>query len=197
MNSPQAGALRLRAWAACLLLCLSTAAGANAGIPMLAITWPVQWLAFFPVVAGEAALLAAPAGQPFRAMLKPVGIANLASTLVGVPLAWFAMLMVEGAGGALLSVLPEHVADSTAFRYASFPLFVAWIASGSPVGIVGAFIVLMAVYCGVSVLVERRVLARYLPALDRKALGRAVLRANVVSYLLLGAVAIAAFTVTG
>ena len=185
---------RHRAFAAFALLALSTAASANAGIPMLAITWPVQWLAFFPVVAGEAAMLSTPFGQSFRSLVKPVAAANLASTLVGVPIAWFAMLMLEGAGGMLLSVLPEHVADSTAFRYATFPIFSAWIASGSPLGLKAAFVVLMVVFCGVSVLVERWVLGRYFPVVDRKTLGRAVLRANVASYLLLSVVAVVSFT---
>jgi hypothetical protein len=111
---------------------------------------------------------------PYRQALKLVAVANLASTLVGVPVAWFAMLLIEGAGGALLSVLPEHIANSAAFRYASFPLFAAWIGGSSPLEVKGAFVVLMGVFCWVSVLSERWVLARYRPMLDANVLSRSV-----------------------
>jgi hypothetical protein len=163
---------------------------------MLALSWPVQWLAFFPVVAGEAAMLSSSLACPYRQALKLVAVANLASTLVGVPVAWFAMLLIEGAGGALLSVLPEHIANSAAFRYASFPLFAAWIGGSSPLEVKGAFVVLMGVFCWVSVLSERWVLARYRPMLDANVLSRSVVRANVASYVLLCAVTVVAFTLT-
>jgi hypothetical protein len=79
-------------------LAASSPAWANAGIPMLALSWPIQWLAFIPVVAGEAAIAAKPLHLPYRATLKPVAIANLWSTLIGVPIAWFSMLLLEGFG---------------------------------------------------------------------------------------------------
>ena len=177
------------------LLTVSITANANAGIPMLALSWPVQWLAFFPVVAGEAALLSSSLGQPYRSMLKPVAIANLASTLVGVPVAWFSMLLVEGAGGFMLSMLPEHIADSNVLRYATFPLFAAWIGGSSPFEVKVAFLVLMGVFCWVSIFTERWVLARYVPTVATKILSQSVVQANVVSYVVLCAVTIVVFTV--
>lgn len=170
-------------------LLASSPAWANVGIPMLALSWPVQWLAFIPVVAGEAAIASKTLQLPYRGTLKPVAVANLWSTLIGVPIAWFGMLLLEAVGFMMLSTMPEQVAGSPAFRYASFPLFTAWIGSHiSPLEFKVAFLVLMAAFCWVSILVERHVLKRYFSTADQLSLGRCVKEANIASYALLSAV---------
>lgn len=175
---------------------MASPAWANAGIPMLALSWPVQWFAFIPVVAGEAAVAAKTLHLGYRSLLKPIAIANIWSTLVGVPIAWFVLLLIEGAGAAMLSILPEHVADSTAFRYATFPLFAAWIGGSSPLELKGAFLVLMAAFCWVSIAVEYRVLQRYTPPTAQPLLRRSVKEANIVSYVLLSAATVVTFELT-
>jgi hypothetical protein len=61
---------------------------ANAGVPMLALAWPAQWLALIPIVLLECAVSSQSIQVPFRQLIWPVGKANLVSTLVGIPLAW-------------------------------------------------------------------------------------------------------------
>jgi len=160
---------------------------------MLALSWPVQWLAFIPVVVGESAITAKALQLHYRSALKPVAIANLWSTLVGVPIAWCGLLLIEVLGGAMLSTMPEHVADSMAFRYATFPMFAAWIGGSSPLELKAAFLVLMAVFCWVSIVVEHRVLRRYLPSASQLSLRRCVREANIASYALLTAVTVITF----
>ena len=183
---------------ALLLVAMASAspAWANAGIPMLALSWPVQWLAFIPVVAGEAAITSRSLQLSYRSAIKPLAVANLWSTLAGVPLAWFAMLLLEAAGGMALSVMPDHIADSQALRFVSFPLFAAWIGGSSPLELKAAFLVLMVVFCWVSFLVELRVLRRYFPAVDPAVLGRSAKEANIASYALLSAVTLIVFGLT-
>jgi hypothetical protein len=171
-------------------------AWANAGIPMLALSWPVQWLAFIPVVAGEAAITAKALQLGYWSSLKPIAIANLWSTLVGIPIAWFVLLLIEVAGGAMLSIMPEHVAGSPAFRYAIFPLFAAWIGGSSPLELKAAFLVLMAVFCWVSIAVEHRVLQHYTSPAAQPLLRRCVKEANIASYVLLSAVTLITFELT-
>ena len=96
----------------------------------------------------------------------------------------------------MLSLLPEHVADSTAFRYATFPLFAAWIGGSSPLELKAAFLVLMAVFCWVSIVVEHRVLQRYTPIAVHPLLRRSVKESNIVSYLLLSALTLITFELT-
>ncbi|MDP3540261.1 MAG: hypothetical protein Q8S26_16320 [Azonexus sp.] len=80
---------------ATLLLTLSAFASANAGLPMLAIVLPLSLPAFLPVIAVESWLLGRTTGTGWRAVLGPVVMANILSTLVGVPLAWIAMVALE------------------------------------------------------------------------------------------------------
>ncbi len=105
------------------------------------------------------------------------------------------MLLVEALGGAVLSSLPEHVANSEAFRYLSFPLFAAWIGGSSPLELKAAFLVLMLVFCWVSIVVERKVLLRYFAEVDSEIVSRCVKESNVASYALLALVTLLAFGV--
>src|SRR5688500_17311158 len=68
---------------------------ANAGMPMLALHMPALVLALVPIVAIEALILARGFAVPWIRTLWPTGAANLASTFVGVPVAWGALLVLE------------------------------------------------------------------------------------------------------
>jgi hypothetical protein len=98
------------------LLCIlaPTMAQADAGVPMLALLWPASWMAFIPVVIIEAWI----AKQIFGLMWKPAlfrtGLANTASTLIGIPLTWGALLLIElgisGGGKAFgIETLPQKL----------------------------------------------------------------------------------------
>jgi hypothetical protein len=153
----------------------------------------IQLLTFIPIVAGEAAMASRTLDLPYRNAVKPIAIANFWSTFVGVPLAWFAMILLGALSGAMLSVVPAYIADSEVVRYVSFPLFAAWIKGDSRFEIRVAFLILMAVFCWVSIIVQRRVLARYLPTSQQPTLGKYVRQANIASYLVVLAVALIAF----
>ena len=70
-------------------------ARADAGIPMLAVLWPLSWIAFIPVVIIEAWIAKRIIGLTWKPALIRSGIANAVSTLVGIPLTWFALVLVE------------------------------------------------------------------------------------------------------
>jgi hypothetical protein len=97
----------------------------------------------------------------------------------------------------MLRTMPEHVANSSALRYLSFPLFAAWIGGSSPLEFKAAFLVLMAVFCWVSIVVERRVLVRYVATVEQQlSLRRCVKEANIASYTLLSAATLITFQLT-
>jgi len=160
-------------------------AGANAGIPMLAFTWPLQWLALLPVVAIEAALVARALGTPYRNLLWPVAKANLVSTLVGIPLAWAAMLALEFLVLGGMNLLPPETANSRVLQVLSFPFAVAWLGDVGAWVVYAAFVVLAIPFCLVSIAIERRMLAKSLPGADAASLRSGVKLANIASYLLL------------
>ena len=83
---------------------------ADVGIPMLAVVWPVAWLAFLPVVLVESLVALQGLELRFRRALVVTAAANAVSTLVGIPIVWFIMVIIQmtmTGGGSLW-----HASDS-------------------------------------------------------------------------------------
>jgi hypothetical protein len=68
---------------------------ADAGLPMLAVAWPLSWFAFMPIVAIECVVSWRYIILPWRKSLSGSLIANIASTIVGIPITWGLLLAVE------------------------------------------------------------------------------------------------------
>jgi hypothetical protein len=74
------------------LLIQASPAEANIGISLIFITLPGMLIAFIPVVLIESVVLCRMLGLKRWVGLKQTAVANLVSTLVGVPLAWVAQM---------------------------------------------------------------------------------------------------------
>src|SRR5271170_4078830 len=104
---------------------------ADVGIPMLFVQWPLMLCALIPVIVVEALLIRRWVPLSHKDAFAGIAKANILSTLVGVPLAWLAMLAVEFA-----VMLPVGLAadkwhwklDSPIFRIIGFAISAAWIA---------------------------------------------------------------------
>lgn len=187
MNKPRNGLLLL------IGIGSTPLAWANAGIPMLFLVWPAQWLALIPIVVIESVVIARAVGSSTKAQLWPVSKANLLSTLVGVPVAWLAMLAVEaGAAGILFGLLPSSLTDAPWVRYATFPLMAAWIGGSSKLEFQAAFLVLAIPFCLVSIYVEHWSLRASVKGELSALLRRAVIRGNILTYVLLSVVLVSA-----
>jgi hypothetical protein len=68
---------------------------ANMGIPMVCESLPTMVLALLPVAFVEAVILAAILGTEFRYTWGAALRANLWSTLLGIPIAWFVLLALR------------------------------------------------------------------------------------------------------
>jgi hypothetical protein len=68
---------------------------ADAGIPMIALTFPLMLILLIPVIVTEGFLCKKWLGLSTWEAMKSNAVSNLASTIVGVPLAWAIMLGVE------------------------------------------------------------------------------------------------------
>lgn len=79
-----------------LLFIVSSPAYANAGLPMLVIVWPLFWLAFIPIVLIEYRILrkTLKTETPRRLIFITTG-ANLFSTVIGIPIIYFLLLLLE------------------------------------------------------------------------------------------------------
>jgi len=158
---------------------------ANVGVPMIFPQFILIVFAFAPVVVIEALLVRKAMGLTIRSALKDVAVANLWTTLLGVPLAWIFMLIVElvgTSGGTALGM------STPARMLASVTLQAAWLVPYEQhlVWMIPAAATFLLVPCFVvSLVIERWVLARRWANRDRKAVFSAVLRANVGSYVFL------------
>jgi hypothetical protein len=161
---------------------------ADMGIPMIFGQWILMACALVPVIVLETLVVSrAVPLRPGRAVGGVVA-ANIASTLVGVPLAWVAALAIEFA-----VALPVDIAamrwhwpsDSPFLTAINFVFGAAWL---GPLGknsvwvIYFAAAVLLIPCFFASVLIERRVCARIWRHSDQLAVRRAVLQANIYSY---------------
>lgn len=68
---------------------------ADAGLPMLVLMWPGFIVALVPVIYIEIRVLSKRLGMTPKELRYPVTMANVVSTVFGIPLAWLAMLAVE------------------------------------------------------------------------------------------------------
>lgn len=164
---------------------------ANVGVPMIFIHWPLMLGALVPVIIVEALFIRRWLPLSLRDAFVGIGKANVLSTLVGVPLAWLAMLVLEFA-----VILPFGVAaekwkwelDGPVWQVLGFLVSVAWLGPtrGYLHWMVPAAVALLLVPCFyLSVVIERRSCTRTWTTADPARVRRAVFAANLVSYALL------------
>ncbi|WP_020413070.1 hypothetical protein [Microbulbifer variabilis] len=76
---------------------------ANAGVPMLFLAMPAFLVSLVPIIAIETLYISKGMRLPLAQSLKTVSISNVASTIIGIPLTWFLLVLVQlvtGGGGA-------------------------------------------------------------------------------------------------
>ena len=160
---------------------------ADAGLPMIAIVWPVAWLAFLPVVLVESLVARKVLGLGFRRAIKVTAAANAISTLVGIPISWFALVVLDvvTCGGG-----PWQAAASSSDKILSVCRHAAWL---WPIPVmkgdlewavpVAALILCIPFYFA-SVLIEYIVLYRMV-AVPPRQVRRSCWLANLASYSLI------------
>ena len=90
---------RVLLWVAAWALCFPGPAQANAGVPMIFLTLPGMALALVPVMFLEMRVLAKGLGLTLRVAFRVSAWANLLTTVVGVPLTWAILTVLEGVTG--------------------------------------------------------------------------------------------------
>lgn len=68
---------------------------ADAGVPMIVLTWPAMVVLLIPVIVIEGLLCKKWLGLKTWKAFKTTAVSNLASTLIGIPVAWSVMVAVE------------------------------------------------------------------------------------------------------
>jgi hypothetical protein len=158
---------------------------ADIGVPMIFPQVILMVFAFVPVVLIESLIIRSRFPLASPRVLKDVGLANLCTTLLRVPLAWglmFSLELVSPHGGTALGL------DSPMKMLAAVTLQAAWLVPYETElswMIPAAATVLLIPCFLISLFIEWRILFRRWPEQDRSAVFSAVFRANVWSYLFL------------
>lgn len=156
---------------------------ANAGVPMLMVYGPVLLLALIPIIMIETEIINQSARLGFGAMLWRVGVANALSTLVGVPLTWLALVVIQLiTGGGTPHGVGWHSVIWQAPWLIPHEEDLHWM-------IPAAGLVLTVPFWLVSVLIESMVLAKLCAGdllEEDVSIKRLCLIANACSYALLG-----------
>lgn len=158
---------------------------ADIGVPMIFPQVILMGFALLPVVLIETIVVRKRIMMPFSTALKHVGMANLCTTIIGVPLAWGVMLILDLVcthGGEAWGI------NTPVQKLAAVTLQAAWLVPYEDElhwMIPAAATVLLIPCFLVSVLIERWILIRLWKGQDRVAVRSAVLQANAWSYLLL------------
>jgi len=68
---------------------------ADAGIPMIFLTWPAMVILLVPVILIEGVLCRRWLGLKTSQAIRINAVSNLASTIIGIPVAWAGMLAMS------------------------------------------------------------------------------------------------------
>jgi hypothetical protein len=155
---------------------------------MLGVFWPMSWLALFLIIPLEAFIGRRYVGFDVKQAAKISTQANLISTLLGIPLAWVAMVIVEVVASWVASVVPglqTELNKSGIWSVAQVTIYSAWIIPHGDEGnwiVPCAAIFLCIPFCLVSVWSEYLVARKILPPEEHSRALRWSWLANISSY---------------
>ena len=107
----------------CILLCIPSVVSANAGVPMIFLAMPALGLSIIPIIIIEAMFLSKKLELTTSSAFKTTTISNFVSTIVGIPITWLLMVLIQmlaGGGGAF-------GLDTTLGKVLSVTLQAAWL----------------------------------------------------------------------
>ncbi len=82
-----------------ILLCIPGSAAANAGVPMIFLAMPALGLSIIPIILIEAIFLREKLELDIPQSLKITTISNLVSTIIGIPLTWLLLVLLQMLSG--------------------------------------------------------------------------------------------------
>ena len=166
------------------MLAFAGVASANAGVPMLFITLPAMLIALVPIIVVEAFVVGHFLGSSAVSRAKSVAISNVASTIVGLPLTWIALVAlqaVSGGGSSYGITTPMQKLLAVTWQapwLIPYETDLYWM-------LPAASLVLLIPFFFTSYFVEASIATRLEPTYSRSHVRSAVFRANLCSYLLL------------
>lgn len=160
------------------------------GLPMIIPSMTLMALALVPMVFIESYFVGARLNTGVKKVVGPVAWANLVSTIIGIPVTWFLLVVLEFASVGVLGAIMDRNPWTDLF---SLTLGAPWVAPGhhnEKLIILGAMLFLLIPYGLASWAIEYLVIKSMLAKIQdvsppSKSLKLAVGKANLISYCLL------------
>ena len=160
------------------------------GLPMIFPSIVLMAVALVPIVFIEAYIVASSLQVNVKKVFPPVTIANLVSTLVGIPVTWFVLALLQIGSVIVLGTIAKWIPSTDLF---SLTLGAPWVYPGhdnEKLIVLGAMLFLLIPYGLASWAIEYLVVKAMLVKKHEfgdllKNLKAAVGKANLVSYCLL------------
>jgi len=177
----------LRHWVlptACTVILIAPAVHANVGLPMIAVEVPLMAFAIIPIIFIEGWVLHVATRVPSRECISVAKVANIVSTVVGIPLTWATLVIIQfSTGGTQVRGLDVGMARLWAVTWQGAWLMPSryemhWM-------VPSALLFLQIPFFAVSCATEYWVSARRLKTQPRDVVLRAVLIGNAITYGLL------------
>jgi len=173
---------------AVVLSLFSQPAHANMGIPMLALVWPVMAMALVPIIIVESTVLVVGYGMAIWHSAWVVSVANLASTVIGIPVTWLFLLLIAlfaGAGSG-------YDIDTAKGKFLTVTFGAPWLPPYEDRAmnwmVPAACFVLLIPFFFASWFVEYEVGIWFLDEMNARNVSNAVLMGNLITYGILGAI---------
>ncbi len=168
-------------------------AHADAGVPMIVLTFPAMLTALIPIILIEAAVFSKLLKINYKSALLPSFSANAVSTLAGFPLSWLLLFGIEllttGGGTALgISTFLGKIAAVTlqAAWLIPYESELGWmVPMAAAVGLVPAYFI--------SLWIELRIVEKFFKDRNKNELKQAVQKANLITYGFLAALCLTVF----
>lgn len=152
---------------------------ADMGFPMIVVVLPASWVLLIPVIIVEAVIDQRLLVVGWRRALWVSSAANALSTLVGIPVVWGALFLVE----MLFSLVPTPSNGPHIVGIFGFAFGAPWLGSEPHYWeVTAAAMALCIPFLFASVWVERWVTRRMLPQAPNKDITRCVWIGNLLSY---------------
>ena len=171
------------------VLGLSAPAWANIGVPMIFVTLPAMIVALVPIILVEGYVLSIQLAISGRMAIKACSIANVASTVVGTPLTWLVLVVVQSSSGGGKA----YGLDSYLHKFLAVTWQAPWlIPYRSDTGwmVPAAILTLLIPFFFVSWWIEYEIVRRTVDNTHLVGLSSAVRNANLASYGLLALVVV-------
>jgi hypothetical protein len=170
-----------------IVLIAASESFANVGLPMISIYLPPAWLALIPIIIIEAIVGTRAFNIPFSDSFRASGIANILTTILGLPLLW---LIIVIAGG-LIAYIDNNVAYIISLAI-TFPFWMPPIDKSFSWLILSSTVILMVIFFFISVWIEYLINKKILKNHDPSIIKSWMWKANALSYIFLSSITIIA-----